>query len=105
MKKAFRIALAVVALAFMMNATAGTAQAAKTFSGTMNINTATEQELTQLPGIGPAKAKAIVEYRSTNPFDTAEELKDVKGIGDKLFATLAPYISVNGSAAQVPSVQ
>ena len=51
----------------------------------VNINHASEQELAEnLKGVGPKKAKAIIEYREINgPFYTAEELINVKGIGPK----------------------
>ncbi|MHC0035844.1 helix-hairpin-helix domain-containing protein [Pseudoneobacillus sp. C159] len=61
----------------------------------VNINKATENELETLPGIGPAKAKAIIEYRETNGvFKTIEDLKKISGIGEKTFEKLAPFISV-----------
>lgn len=64
----------------------------------VNINTATEAELEKLQGIGPAKAKAIVEDRKKNgPFKTADDLKRVKGIGDKNFEKLKSEITVGGA--------
>lgn len=69
----------------------------------VNINTATEQELDSLPGVGPAKAKAIVEYRKANGnFKSVDDLKNVKGIGDKTFADLKSQIAVSG-ATTVPA--
>jgi competence protein ComEA len=66
----------------------------------VNINTASEAELEKLKGIGPAKAKAIVEDRKKNgPFKTADDLKRVKGIGDKNFDALKSEITVGGPAA------
>ncbi|ROV51751.1 ComEA family DNA-binding protein, partial [Neisseria chenwenguii] len=55
----------------------------------VNINTAGEAELETLPGVGPAKAKAIVAYRSQHgQFKSVDELKNVKGIGEGIFAKL-----------------
>jgi len=53
----------------------------KVYSGLVNINTAGEEELTKLNGIGPAKAKAIVSYREEHgAFTTLDELANVSGI-------------------------
>lgn len=52
----------------------------------IDINKATEKELTQLKKIGPTIAARIVEYREKNgPFKTPEDIKKVKGIGDRTF--------------------
>jgi competence protein ComEA len=62
---------------------------------TTDLNRASVSELDKLPGIGPSKAKAIVEYREQQgAFRTIEELKQVKGIGDKTFDSLLPFITV-----------
>jgi competence protein ComEA len=64
---------------------------------TININTATKDELVALPGIGPAKAQAILDYRKSHgPFKSVEELKDVKGIGAKRFEKLKSELAVTG---------
>jgi len=61
----------------------------------VNINTADEAALDTLPGIGPSKAKRIIEYREQNgPFRTIEELKNVSGIGEKTFEQLKDLITV-----------
>lgn len=53
----------------------------------ININTADADALTELNGVGPAKAKAIIEYRKQNgPFKSVDQLAEVKGIGDALIA-------------------
>ena len=63
----------------------------------ININTATKDELVSLPGIGPAKAQAILDYRKAHgSFKTVEDLKDVKGIGAKRFEQLKPDLAVSG---------
>lgn len=55
----------------------------------VNINTANQSELETLPGIGPSLASRIIEYREQNgKFNTIEELKNVKGIGDAKFEDL-----------------
>jgi comEA protein len=61
----------------------------------VNINTDDEAKLTSLKGIGPAKAKAITQYRQEHgPFKTVDDLKNVSGIGDKTLAALRPFITV-----------
>jgi competence protein ComEA len=64
----------------------------------IDLNAATAEQLTSLPGIGPAKAKAIVEYRAKQRFSTAEEIMQVQGVGAKLFEQLKDQITV-GSAS------
>ena len=61
----------------------------------ISINTASESELTTLDGIGPSKAKAIIEYRNANgPFKTIEDIKKVSGIGDAAFEKIKNRITV-----------
>ncbi|MBS8264978.1 competence protein ComEA [Mesobacillus boroniphilus] len=63
--------------------------------GTVNLNSAQSSELQTLPGIGPAKAEAIIEYRESNgPYKSIEDLKEISGIGDKTFEKLKDLISV-----------
>lgn len=62
--------------------------------GKIKISTATEADFDKLPGIGPSKAKAIIEYRTTHPFKSVSDLKNVKGIGDKTFENLKPYLEL-----------
>lgn len=66
----------------------------------VNINTATKEELDALPGIGPAKAQAIVDHRKQNgPFRTIDDLKNVKGIGAKRLEKMRADITVGTPAA------
>ncbi len=62
-------------------------------TGQVSINNGTFAELDSLTGIGPVKAQAIIDYRTRiGGFKSLEELKAVKGIGDKTYAKLLPHI-------------
>lgn len=64
-------------------------------SSLININRATARELEQLPGIGPSKATAIIQYREEHgPFSDVQQLLNVTGIGQKTLEKLLPYITV-----------
>lgn len=61
----------------------------------VNINTADEKELDTLPGIGPAMAQRIIEYRETEgAFQSIEEIKKIRGIGEAKFAKLKDKICI-----------
>ena len=63
----------------------------------LNINTATAQELTLLPGIGETLASRIVSYRDTHgSFETLAELLNVEGLGEKKLETILDYITIGG---------
>lgn len=65
------------------------------FQGIVNINTATIEQLCQLPGIGKSTAEKIIEYReSNNGFETIEELKNIKGIGTSKYNDIKFNITV-----------
>lgn len=66
-----------------------------TNSSLININTATQEELKTLPGIGEKTAEKIVKFRETQPFGMVEDLKEVPGIGDKKFNELRELICTN----------
>ncbi|MGQ0793515.1 MAG: ComEA family DNA-binding protein [Deltaproteobacteria bacterium] len=64
--------------------------------GKININTASAAQLDSLPYVGEKTAEKIIEYRRVNGgFKTVEEIKNVKGIGDKKFERIKNLISVN----------
>ncbi|WP_226656795.1 helix-hairpin-helix domain-containing protein [Guptibacillus hwajinpoensis] len=61
----------------------------------ISINSADLTELQQLPGIGPAKAEAIIQYREENGlFGAVEDLQNISGIGEKTFEKLKDFITV-----------
>jgi len=61
----------------------------------ININTASEDSLMSLPGIGEVYAKRIIEYRNAKRFNSIEEIKNIQGIGDKTFDKLKDLITIN----------
>lgn len=66
-----------------------------TTNNLININTATKEELDTLPGIGPATAQKILDYRQEQGnFQTLDDLKNVKGIGEAKFAKIQDKISL-----------
>ncbi|WP_339262472.1 helix-hairpin-helix domain-containing protein [Solibacillus sp. FSL W7-1472] len=79
----------------IIQASPATGSGSGSSNGKININKASEGELTQLPGIGPAKAAAIIQHRSEQGnFQIIEDLKNVMGIGDKTFEQLKDLIDV-----------
>ena len=66
----------------------------------VNINPASATELAALQGIGPSKAQAIVDHREkTGQFKSIDDLKLVRGIGDKMLEQLRPQVTVDGNGA------
>ncbi len=72
--------------------------------GVVNINTATSEQLQLLPGIGEKKAERIIKYRKKKgDFKAIEDIKNVKGIGDKLLEKIKDNIVVEGeTTAKLP---
>ena len=70
----------------------------------IDINAATIKELEELPGVGPATAKAIIQFRSkSGPFKRPEDLLAIHGISPAKFEKMRPYVKV-GAAAPRPGV-
>lgn len=61
----------------------------------VNINSANQEELETLPGVGPALAVRIIEYRNSNgKFEKVEDVQNVKGIGDSKFTNIKEHICI-----------
>jgi len=68
----------------------------------IDLNTATIPELDRLPGIGPVKAKSIIDYRNKiGKFTDLEQLKDVRGIGDKTFDAIKDSVYIKADKKSV----
>lgn len=61
----------------------------------ININTATVEELCLIDGMGEARASAIIEYREyIGGYESVEQIMNISGIGESLYAKLSPYLTV-----------
>jgi competence protein ComEA len=89
------LALALCGVLMMANASAaGPQEQTQGQKPTINLNTATVDQLATLPGVGRKTAELIVEYRTKNGgFKKIEDLMNVKGIGEKTFLKLKPLVS------------
>lgn len=82
------------------------AATATTASAPVNLNTATMAQLETLPGIGPATAQRIVDYRQQNSgFKTLEELMNVRGVGEVSFLKLKPLVTLTSPRTERAAVQ
>jgi competence protein ComEA len=87
----------LVALVVSLIASSAAAASKPTLSGVVNINTATPEQLQLLPGIGEARARAIVSLRKqSGGFKSLDDLLEVKGIGKTMLDRLRPFLSLNG---------
>jgi competence ComEA-like helix-hairpin-helix protein len=95
-----------LALALSFLASAGVVMAAgkQAPAGKVNINTATAEQLSELPGVGAKLAARIVEFRQkAGGFKAAQELMNVQGVGEKNFARLQAHLTVGDNAAKAGS--
>ena len=70
--------------------------------GKLNLNTASEDQLQLLPGVGPAKAERIVGWRKKNgAFRRVADLRKVKGFGYKTLKKLEPWLDIRGETTLV----
>jgi comEA protein len=106
MKREYRMDPAVVALLALgllvsfLPAMAGEAE------GVVNVNTAGADELALLPRVGPALAQRIIDFREENgSFKSAEELMLVRGIGERTYQILKPYVALQGKTTLMEKVR
>ena len=87
----------ILILSFLVLLATTAAFAADAPSGVVNINTADAAQLSNLPRVGAKLAQRIVDYRKEHgPFQKTTDLMQVKGVGDKMFERLSPYLAVDG---------
>jgi competence protein ComEA len=93
-----RIVFAILAFtATLPGLTAAVARAAEAPRGKVNLNTADASQLALLPRVGPSLSQKIIDFRKQNgPFKAAEDLMLVRGVGEKTFQLLKPYIAISG---------
>lgn len=94
-----RIVAAALALAITLSAGVAAAAAKPAPAGKVNINSASVEQLSTVPGIGAKLAARIVEHRQkSGPFKSVQELMNVKGVGEKSFEKLQPYLTLGDPA-------
>ena len=88
---------AMVALAGLLALAGAPVLAEGQFSGVVNVNTATVEELEMLPGIGASRARALIDAReASGGFKSLDDLLAVKGIGEASLAKLRPHLTLDG---------
>ena len=91
---ASRLGLALLALTVLTLGTVAPLYAAGS-DDALDLNRATAQDLTQLPGVGEVIARRIIDFREEHgPFKRVEDLMKVKGIGEKSLEKIRPYVRV-----------
>jgi competence protein ComEA len=95
-RSASRYLSVVIAAGIFCAAAAVAARAAKQPPAKpLNLNTATADQLAQLPGIGPKTAQSIVDFRkASGPFRRVEDLLAIRGISRRKLEALRPYVTV-----------
>jgi len=86
--------------------TKGADGASTAATGTINLNSASAEQIALLPRVGLKLAERVVAYRKTNgPFKKVEDLMEVKGVGEKLFVVLRPHLTVSGNTTLTQKVK
>jgi len=95
LQKRFFVILVILAITFACQNSTGFAKAKP--DGHVNINTATEEQLRLLPGVGEKIAKRIINYRTEHGnFNSIEDLKNIKGLTDKRLAKCKAFVILEG---------
>ena len=103
MKSKNRFRSSIVLAAVLLSSLA--ALAAADAKPVVNVNTADASQLSMLPRIGMAVAQRVIDYRKQNgPFKTTDELMLVRGIGEKVYAQLKPYVATAGETTLTEKV-
>lgn len=92
-KKMISVALVIAA---MMPGLVSAKASKKQVNGQLNINTATVEQLDQLPSMSAKKAQLIVDYRKDHPFKSVDELDNVKGFSPKGIDKIRSHVNVSG---------
>ena len=94
-----RLALAACLLGMALGEATPGVGLAQEAPGVVNVNTATIDELVQLPGIGEKRAQAILEMRQARGgFKSVDELLEIRGIGPANLEKLRPHVTVSGKS-------
>lgn len=89
--------VAILALALAAPLAGPTWAEAPSLQGVLNLNTASQEELALLPGVGESRARAILTLRKQRGgFQKVDELVEVKGIGEAALAKLRPFVKTAG---------
>jgi competence protein ComEA len=89
----------LLAILFAFTCQSGICFSAEKVEGKININTASEEQIALVPGIGPKIAKEVVGYRTVNGnFKNIEDVKRVSGVGDKKFEKIKDYLTLEGDS-------
>jgi competence protein ComEA len=97
--KFHRILAAALAVALVASTGIAAAAAKPAPTGKINLNTASAQQLTELPGVGEKLAARIVEYRQkSGGFKNVQELMNVQGVGEKNLAKIQGFLTTDAPA-------
>ena len=103
MKRVFELSSLIGMLCLLV---AGVPAASQAQEETVNINTASVEELSLLPRVGAVVAQRIVDFREKNGrFKTLEDLMLVQGVGEKTFELIRPHISLSGETTLTEKIK